>query len=94
MYRGTERRVELNHDQLEKGLDYACRVCAIRVSEDGAQLVGPYSNNVNFHVPLSSQAEDLLASSPSSSKSHSLSSKSQLTVANTFLMVRLQNVNY
>ncbi len=40
MYRGTERRVELNHDQLENGVDYACRVCAIRVSGDGTQLVG------------------------------------------------------
>jgi preprotein translocase subunit SecE len=85
MYRGIERRVELNHDDLEEGVDYACRVCAIRVcGDDGQQLVGPYSNNVNFHIPLPSRGgED---SSPS--KSHSVSSKSPVKVSTTFITVR------
>ncbi|XP_035704090.1 fibronectin type-III domain-containing protein 3A isoform X3 [Folsomia candida] len=93
MYKGTERRVELNHNQLEKGVEYACRVCAIRVSGDGAALVGPYSNNVNFHIPSSSDEEDLVISS----KSHSASSKSQARATNTFWMTmeeKMSKISY
>lgn len=85
MYRGIERRIEINHDQLEEGFDYACRVCAIRVCGDGTQLAGPYSSNVNFHVPSSTLREDPL--STASSKCHSLSSKSQVKASHTFFTV-------
>ncbi len=52
MHRGESRRFELKDEELDAGVDYTSRVCAVREGEDGNQLLGPYSNLVSFSNPL------------------------------------------
>jgi len=52
IYRGEVKKFDLKHEELDVGIDYTSRVCAIRPCGDGNYLIGPYSNLVNFHIPL------------------------------------------
>ena len=70
IYRGSESRFEMDCGEVEEGVEYTARVCAIRLCEDSAQLPGPYSSMVNFNIPIFSQNDS------NSTKNLSANSKS------------------
>lgn len=78
IYRGEGKKFDLKHEELDAGLDYTSRVCAIRPCGDGNYLIGPYSNVANFHIPLPPLEDSASAKSPSSSSfTSNLSSTAQ-----------------
>jgi hypothetical protein len=81
MYRGEARKYDLQSEDLDAGIDYVSRVCAIRHCEEGTSLIGPYSNLVNFRIPLEKVEESPSTNSvPTSSFKSNLSNTAQVSL--------------
>jgi len=89
IYRGKETTFDLKEDELDIGVEYMARVCAIRLCDDGTQLVGPYSSQVFFRVPSPQREEAISSKNHSSFSSKSLSTTAQ--VSSTFIHVSFRS---
>lgn len=77
IYRDAQKFMEVNPEELDKGVDYMCRVCAIRICDDRTQLIGPYSVPFTFHVPAFLTDDYMSAKHHSSNSAKSLSPTAQ-----------------
>ncbi|CAG7731816.1 unnamed protein product [Allacma fusca] len=95
IFRGEERKYEMDAKELEEGVEYTARVCAIRQCDDSSQLVGPYSNAVSFTVQQPQMLDSNSSKRNSTPFSKNISSASPLR--SNFLNVieeKLGNISF